>query len=104
MAWISKRELELRDKQLAEMTRLFELERERADRLQDQLLLLHGHEPITPVVRTERAAKQAQESEEFKSRQEQMQEIFSDVMSAHEDLAPYSPEIQSQVDAMLRGN
>jgi hypothetical protein len=102
MAWISKRELELRDRQLAEMTRLFELERERADRLQDQLLLLHGHEPITPVVRTERATQKKHENEEFARRQSEMQEIFSDVMSAHEDLAPFNSEIQSEVDAMLR--
>lgn len=77
----NQREMAAMEASLKHWQELFDAERVRADRLQDQLLLIHGEAPVTETVRVEKKAENAAQETEDVKRAREMQEIFAEQMN-----------------------
>lgn len=78
MTLVGEKYLTLLESELQFYRNKFDAERERADRLHDQLLTVHGLEPATVTMINENEAKRAQVSDALGEQQRQLSELYAE--------------------------
>lgn len=76
---ISKKHLSYLEKEVEFWRKRADLERERADRLADQVLILNGQPAMSDTVRSEQLLQANQYAAEHSKIQKQMDAIFADI-------------------------
>lgn len=84
MPFVSKRYLNMLEKELVYWRERADQERERADRLHDGLLTQCGQLPVTEVVRHESVERRAAAEEMFDQHKRELDEMFAEIVNPEE--------------------
>ena len=82
----------------------YDAERERADRLQDAMLAMHGQEPVTDTVLSERSDLQARQQSARNEREKQLAEMFAESLEeVQQDGLELPDELKIAAQGLVNG-
>lgn len=99
MPFVTKRYLELLESQVEEFKKLWQEERERADRLHDELLAQRGLNPATQIGIVTQQRKEAEEEERTKTMRKEMAELFGEQV----DIEAMPSSLQADAERFVKG-